>query len=420
MTDLDDRIREAITEVAEAYEPASSEGDLLGRLRRRPPVRPSTGNRTATIAAVLLVVVAIGAAVLVRVGAFDDDSQPVRSGPAPTDPSSVPPPAPRVSPTVPPGVIPSGWHDWGTPPGIVGASAVQIAPVGSEIAVVGWPNDPTLGGPDQRRLIASMLDLRSGEWRSVADPPLAAGAESVVVDATTIGDRAAFWAGQALAVLDPATDDWWSAASAPRPLEGPGVWTGTELVFVADGLRYRPDLDSWTPTADPPSSSRWSATWDGQEVIAAGLASEQVPSVAHAFAYDPATDRWRRLSDPPIDGQALDITWDGRRVVGIDYVMGAATYEPATDVWTRLPALPLDPFECGASVRPMGDTVLAQLCGGDAVLGADGQWRVVTDGSRGSLLRSIGSGVATFGVIPTGLPHDGNAVEQATLWTFGP
>jgi len=266
----------------------------------------------------------------------------------------------------------------------------------------------------------AVLDVTTGAWRALPDPHLPPGDPSNIVGGSAMGDRAAFWKGDGIATLDLTMDRWTSGATAPRALTGSAVWTGSELVFVTDGLRYRPATDEWTAMADPPPGTRWSATWDGHEVIAAGLVSEQIPGASQAFAYDPASDRWRRLADPPLDGQALDLTWDGHRIVGVDYVLNAATYDPATDTWASLPDIPVRSGECGAAVRPLGNSVLAQVCGGDVVLQSDETWLVVTDGQHYSDLHPIGSAVATWGTLGGGQPASAVGTEVGALWTYGP
>ena len=425
MTDLDTRIRDAVAEVAAAQEPSSSAAEVLRRLEAQSrATRRRFGARAVSVAAVVLLVLVVAAVVLVRGGAPGRDDAPVHVGPGPATtepPATVTPSTVAVAPapSVPDGVIPSGWHDWGTPPELAAASLVQVVAVGQQVVAFGGPDSTSAS--DQTHQVVAVLDVTTGAWRALPDPHLPPGDPSNIVGGSAMGDRAAFWKGDGIATLDLTMDRWTSGATAPRALTGSAVWTGSELVFVTDGLRYRPATDEWTAMADPPPGTRWSATWDGHEVIAAGLVSEQIPGASQAFAYDPASDRWRRLADPPLDGQALDLTWTGRQVVGVDYSMGAATYDPATDRWSTLPDMPLQAGECEASVRPMGDTVMADACGGDVVLRPDGTWQDVTDGLRGSPFTSVGAGVASFGVTRGGRPpSDSSGVEEHRLWTYGP
>ena len=110
------------------------------------------------------------------------------------------------------------------------------------------------------------------------------------------------------------------------------------------------DPPRWTQAAEPPLSARHGPllAWTGAEVLVlgghTGPACPPNASCVHlddvardGAAYDPAADRWRPLSDPPLDldRYAGHVVVDGRLVVGDDHVWWS--YDPQGDAWTRLP-----------------------------------------------------------------------------------
>jgi hypothetical protein len=129
------------------------------------------------------------------------------------------------------------------------------------------------------------------------------------------------------------------------------VWGGYDLVSgepLTDGAVYRTASDTWVPVAAGPLDHGGGpvAAWTGDEaiVLVEDHDSESpTDGEGQAAAYDPATDTWRRLADPPADlalGDAVTkVLWTGSDVVVIDGEGGGsasaiATYDPATDTWT--------------------------------------------------------------------------------------
>ncbi|HEV2931138.1 MAG TPA: hypothetical protein VGW74_20850 [Propionibacteriaceae bacterium] len=94
------------------------------------------------------------------------------------------------------------------------------------------------------------------------------------------------------------------------PEQGSAVWTGRELVLLAE-FAYSPPI----PSGRPP---------DG-------------------LAYNPATGRWRALPEPPPDqsigGGRVGTVWTGKEVILL-YATGAPiAYDPDANTWTPIPAL---------------------------------------------------------------------------------
>ena len=169
-------------------------------------------------------------------------------------------------------------------------------------------------------------DPRSDTWRDIPDAPVPGG---YGYSATWTGDEMIVWGdpdvgrkgdGNVGAAYDPETDSW--RRIAPGPLSGRAshlaVWTGDELViwggyltrferehYDGEGAAYNPDTDSWRRLADGPLPPGYDAmgAWTGDEVVVLvspmGIEPEDYPKFAHAAAYDPASDRWRKLPRPP-------------------------------------------------------------------------------------------------------------------------
>lgn len=172
---------------------------------------------------------------------------------------------------------------------------------------------------------------------------------------------------------NPATNRW--RALARSPLAGAqhpvGAWTGRELIVFVGGFdldgkpwparlaraaAYNPATNTWRRIAPLPDARNGAtAVWDGREVLVLGGAGDphggKPGALATAgFAYNPTTNRWRRL--PPMEsGRAsFAAVWTGKQVL----VWGGTTrqdpplipphglaYDPASNSWSTLPQAPL-------------------------------------------------------------------------------
>ena len=110
------------------------------------------------------------------------------------------------------------------------------------------------------------------------------------------------------------------------------------------------DVRANTATPIAPSALEWRAFalvgWTGTEVVIAGGSNGPGIDVA-AMAYNPSTDEWRRLAEPPgfIPGRSENQVvgpgvWTGTELVS--WQSGLA-YNPATDTWRRIAESPLAP-----------------------------------------------------------------------------
>jgi hypothetical protein len=246
------------------------------------------------------------------------------------------------------------------------------------------------------------------------------------------GTRQASAAG---AAYEPAADRW--EVLPPAPVAGrlgtSAVWTGREVLLwggqagpqtiFADGAAYDPTSRRWRtlPAAPIGGRSEHQAVWTGREMIVWGGYTRCCPtdSVIHdgaAAAYDPATDRWRRIAPVPPpwsgdDGTAVTVA-DGDRPM-IWRRGRLAAYDPAADRWLEIPgALPPpeptpgeptapsttgDPFAVGVAA---GGDVLTWTGGptgrleGVAYRTAAGAWRRTAplDGQSGAAVTAGGPG----------------------------
>jgi hypothetical protein len=186
------------------------------------------------------------------------------------------------------------------------------------------------------------------------------------------------------------------------------AWTGDELILWGThrrrgpggphGVAYSPARDTWRSLRPAPHAMNMAASaWTGTELLVVGTAlnaqGEAVATVS-AMAYDPGTDDWRMLADPPdLLPQALTGVWDGDRLVVWDYGLTAAAYDPRTDEWVSLADLPLRSAECYPQAVAMTDgMVFASYCGQYALLSDDG-WEELTPPES----------AASFGTSPNGM-----------------
>jgi N-acetylneuraminic acid mutarotase len=164
---------------------------------------------------------------------------------------------------------------------------------------------------------------------------------------------------------------------APSPLAGSqhpiGAWTGRELVIFVNGLdpngkpwpkrlaraaAYNPATNTWRRIAPLPATREGgNAVWDGREILIVGGSGApregKSPTAATVgFAYNPATNRWRRL--PPMEsgrfgasavwsGKLL-LLWGGSQTTGSGQPVippHGLAYDPKANRWSTLPQAPL-------------------------------------------------------------------------------
>ncbi|GAA2655855.1 hypothetical protein Adu01nite_51220 [Paractinoplanes durhamensis] len=207
-----------------------------------------------------------------------------------------------------------------------------------------------------------------------------------------------------------------------------GVWTGSELLvwggfagnqahekFFADGAAYRPGTRSWRklPAAPLGARSEAQAVWTGTEMIVWGGSDARHSQfgVVDGAAYNPRTDKWRRIAAAPgrgrTGGQALMaggkmVVFGGNGVLGADMSKTTLVYDPRADAWTTFPT----PGRVFAAA-PSGDTlVLAEYAD-------DGRLAVTQVGLDGSELARTPAPVGDKAVERVGLAAAGGKVYLA-------
>jgi hypothetical protein len=184
-------------------------------------------------------------------------------------------------------------------------------------------------------------------------------------------------ASNAGSAYNPTTNRWSKLARSPlAPSQTPvGAWTGRELIIVVSGLEldvsskpyppsfaraaaYNPRTNTWRRIAPTPELRFWdgaTAIWDGREVLFVGgrLGTPKgLPGrlARVGLAYNPATNRWRRLAPMETGRTDFAAVWTGKRLL----VWGGRTtrnaiqrpprgfaYNPGTNRWSLLPQAPL-------------------------------------------------------------------------------
>lgn len=278
--------------------------------------------------------------------------------------------------------LPPGWTTLPKPPEVRGGAA--MAWTGDAALVWGGYEFPGYG-EEILWTGGFVFDGATRDWHPMADSPLAArvrpasawtGRELLIWGGTDIRDEHFFGDG---AAYDPSADAWRELPPAPISGRAPlAVWTGDELLVWGtavrvdprprDGAAYDPATNDWRKIAESPIElTDATAVWTGRELIVFGAAldwgNRAETKTAIAAAYDPETDRWRRLPDSALSPQASTAAWVGDELVAWDYASGTATYSPENDEWRALSDVPLDSGECSPESVAVGDWVLGEYCG---------------------------------------------------------
>jgi hypothetical protein len=349
------------------HEAAATPGQPLDLDLLRARGRRARLARAGMIAALVAGLVATSA-LLVR-------QEPGRPAPDPTVVTAVGPLA----------ELPAGWTELPGPPEVRHHGATRWA--GETLlmwggSVPGFTKTPTADG--------FVFDSRTRAWSGIAASPL--GARVYPASAWT-GQELLVWgglSGDSLstgqlgdgAAYDLRRRTWRTLPPAPISPRAPlSVWTGEELLVWGtavrvgrpprDGAAYRPATDSWRRIPDAPVEvSDATAVWTGTELIVFGAKlslADNSPATGTAVgaAYNPATDRWRRLPASTLSPQASTAAWSGTEVIAWDYEARAAAYDPARDRWRSLPTPPVEPAECiPRSVALDGPiAVIGEFCG---------------------------------------------------------
>lgn len=385
----------------------------LQRARQPPPVGPDVvrgwarrrarRRHTVILVAATIMIVA-GGLLVVRPGG----SEHVQVGPAqpsgtPTSSVATTPPAMTTE-----GPSVDGWERWPSGP-LDQLSWRAVAWTGTEFIV--WrgesngPDDRSRGATDR----AAAYNPATRTWTLLPTDPL--GSATYVTGVGTggawTGSEAVFWAEEGLVAWSPAEQRWRTSADAPRSHSHKGVWAGTEVLFVLDGLAYTPTSDSWRELALPPQGLEGSVNDDASWFARRGDTVAVVGSLA--ALYDVPTDTWRSVGSPLAlppneegegwDGWTASVFVLGDKILALTGT-GSRTIQldEGTGEWVERPDLGLGP-DLQATSQLDGDG------GQDEVVGARRRWsRVRTRPARraGRARRHIigpGDGVVRKGMV---------------------
>jgi len=193
--------------------------------------------------------------------------------------------------------------------------------------------------------------------------------------------------------------------------------------LVADGARYDPATDAWTPIADAPAAvanpSGASNPYPQSAVLAGTL---YVLGERSMLAYDVASDSWRKLplpsNSPVLTLVGLD---SGLAAFGYDAPTGGyELFDPGTGQWTGHDAPGL-PGPIGGATVAAGRLVVSGLVDGDLTR----PWTALLDPATGATTRIEDPGLEPQRPAPVGLETSagGRAVwarAKATAWLLDP
>ena len=209
--------------------------------------------------------------------------------------------------------------------------------------------------------VAAVYHPASREWRKLS-PPTGTGAVAPL--AVWTGRRMLVWGPFDAFSYDPAANRWRRLPAAPTT-RGFAVWTGRELIgwgggccgdAFTSGSAYNPATNRWRrlPRSPLAGDQHPLAAWTGRKLLV--LVGDRNPDtgrpwparLARAAAYDPSTNRWRRIAPLPIPLLGDTATWDGRELLvaggalyGAKRFSNAAyAYDPARNSWRRLASMP--------------------------------------------------------------------------------
>jgi N-acetylneuraminic acid mutarotase len=215
-----------------------------------------------------------------------------------------------------------------------------------------------------RRNVAAAYDPASRRWSRLPTPLPSRG--FLEESAVWTGKEMLVWGQGSREAFNPQTRRWRQLPGSHllQIHDGFGlvVWTGREMIgwgggccgdAFDDGVAYNPRTDRWRALAHSPlaGSQHPLGVWTGRElfVFVGGLDPDGKPwpaRLARAAAYDPATNRWRRIASLPAPRDGADVVWDGHEILVVGGSSGVRplpaqgfAYDPATNRWRTLPRM---------------------------------------------------------------------------------
>ncbi|HET7028254.1 MAG TPA: hypothetical protein VFI28_11240 [Candidatus Limnocylindrales bacterium] len=192
------------------------------------------------------------------------------------------------------------------------------------------------------------------------------------------------------AAYDPTTRSWRTLPAAPigPRFDTVSAWTGHELLVwggswpwgdpkpLADGAAFDPATNRWRRIPHTPIKPSFGSvgTWTGSELVVAALPGPR-GGEAEVAAFNRATNRWRTLPDLPLRGGFAELVAVGDRIVAIDRsdgeLVGIRTLAPDDDAWHDVdtsnvpPSSPLGVVSTGEELLVLGE--LPSTTGGPTV-----------------------------------------------------
>ncbi len=150
------------------------------------------------------------------------------------------------------------------------------------------------------------------------------------------------------------------AWALPRPLDLPIATAVGESIYVVGGLTKANDLTTatadvwrgtpgqgWKAIAPFPGTPRVTAAITSHQgkVYVFGGVDGQVHNLGDAWSYDPGTDRWRKLADPPVKRRGWGAVARGESIFllggyGDAFSAEVYAYDPAADTYQAAGTLP--------------------------------------------------------------------------------
>ena len=237
---------------------------------------------------------------------------------------------------------------------------------GKEMIVFGRRESRSEDGAVLGRVnLAEDYDPGANSWRSLPSP----GATGSFMDDSAVwtGKEMVVWGQGTREAFNPMTNRWRQLPPVPlaaHDAAGLVVWTGHEMIgwgggccgdAFSDGAAYNPSTNRWRKLAPSPlaGSAAPIGAWTGRElvILVGNLDPDGKPwpsSLARAAAYNPATDKWRRIAALPAPRAGANAVWDGREMLvaggwqsGPPQATAAVgfAYDPKRNRWRRLPRM---------------------------------------------------------------------------------
>lgn len=343
-------------------------------------------------------------------------------------------------------------RDRGALGSVLAAALVMVLAVGTIVAAR-LGNDRVAGRSSKLGSTASQGQVETtaepgGEaWDRLPPGPLE---PRVPAASVWTGKEMIVWGGWVLEGIDPAYAGPQNGFSYDPATS---VVTPTREKFFADGAAYDPATRSWRSLPEPPIDFRRAdalAVWTGTDMVLIGrtvrdptLSESQPCDRTAGAAYDPASNRWRPIADPPelldclslsvVSSDSSVIAWGGVDHGGAEASPRGAAYDAELDRWDALPPSPLANRQwhsavwTGTEMVVWGGTDLVGLSGvdeereGAAYDPASRSWRRLAVPPIAGRYRHLAVWTGREMIVWGGTPGrvDGAAYDPATdTWRF--